>query len=236
MRPLNRLLLLFVLLLVPQQSLWAEETLFLSRAQIDLTQLLPPPPALDSPQQHEEMKVLLTLQQERTPAMEAFAKADAERSVFRFADAVGENFTAEKLPLAAAFFERVKKTADFVLGPAKAHWDRPRPYVTNPAIHPCVPKPGNASYPSGHSTFATATSIVLANMVPEKQRQIYDRAELYRLNREIGGVHYPSDVAAGRIAGTVIAAFLFQDPAFREDFAKARSEVRKVLGLGAAQN
>ena len=163
--------------------------------------------------------------------MEAFAKADAERSVFRFADVVGENFTPEKLPQATAFFNAVKDSADYLLGPAKEHWNRPRPYATNPEIHPCVPKPGNASYPSGHSTFGTVTSIVLANMIPERQTEIYARAELYRENREIGGVHYPTDVEAGRIAGTVVAAFLFQDPAFQAEFAKAKAEVRGVLGL-----
>ena len=87
--------------------------------------------------------------------MEAFAQADAERSVFRFADVVGTDFTAGKLPQAEAFFNKIKKNADFILGPAKEHWNRPRPYATNPDIQPCVNRPGNASYPSGHSTFGT---------------------------------------------------------------------------------
>ena len=94
-----------------------------------------------------------------------------------------------------------------------------------------MPKPGNASYPSGHSTFGTVDSIILANMLPEKAAQIYDRAEAYRFNREIGGVHYPSDVAAGRIAGTVIVAFMQQSPAFREAYTAARTELRQVLGF-----
>ena len=230
MRHLSRPLLLLLLLLLPQAG-WSGEALFVARGQVDLTRLLPPPPALDSAWQQQEMGVLATLQKERTPAMEAFAQADAERSVFRFADVVGEHFTAEELPVAAAFFKAVKENADELLGQAKKHWDRPRPYATNPAITPCVPRPGNASYPSGHSTFATVMSIVLANMVPEKQVAIYERAERYRLNREIGGVHYPSDVEAGRLSGTVIAAFLFQSPAFLADYAKARAEVRGALGL-----
>lgn len=232
MRPLNRSFLILLLLLLPQYA-WTGETHFVSREQIDFSRLLAPPPAVDSLRQKQEMDVLLTLQKERTPAMEAFAQGDAERSVFRFADAVGKNFTAEKLPQTEAFFNTVKENADYLLGPAKAHWDRPRPYASNPDIHPCVKKPGNASYPSGHSTFGTVTSILLANMIPERQTQIYDRAELYRRNREIGGVHYPSDVEAGRIAGTVIAAFLLQNPVFQGEFAKAKAELRAVLGLPA---
>ena len=230
MRQLNRLLLVFLLVLLPLAA-WSGETAFVAQEQIAFAKLLPPPPAVGSPVQQEEMALLVTLQKERTPAMEAFALADAERSVFRFADVVGEDFTAAKLPVAAAFFKAVKENADELLGPAKKHWDRPRPYASNPALAPCVPKPHNASYPSGHSTFGTVTSIVLADMLPEKQVAIYDRAEQYRFNREIGGVHYPSDVEAGRIAGTVIAAFLQQSPTFQAAYAQARAEVRQVLGL-----
>ena len=230
MRQLNRSLLVFLLVLLPLAA-WSGETAFVAQEQIAFAKLLPPPPAVGSAVQQEEMALLLTLQQERTPAMEAFALADAERNVFRFADAVGADFTAEKLPKTKAFFEKVKENADALLGPAKKHWDRPRPYATNPALSPCVPKPNNASYPSGHSTFGTVDSIILANMVPERATQIYERAEAYRFNREIGGVHYPSDVAAGRIAGTVIAAFLQQSPSFQEAYAAARAETRQVLGL-----
>jgi acid phosphatase (class A) len=224
-----RLLWLVLLLLLPQYA-WSE-TVFVSREQVDLIRLLPPPPAVGSAEQQEEMALLVRLQQERTPAMVAFALADAERSVFRFADVVGPQFTAETLPVTAAFFKAVKETGDHVLERAKKHWDRPRPYASNPEITPCVPKPGNASYPSGHSTFGTLVSIVLANMLPEKAVALAARAEQYRFNREIGGVHYPSDVAAGRIAGTVIAAFLFHNPEFQKQYAEARAETRRALGL-----
>lgn len=230
MRLTNRALLLLLLLLLPQY-VRAEETYFVSRQQIDFSTLLAPPPAVGSPQQVEEMAELMTLQKNRTPAQEAYAKADMDRTVFRFADVMGPDFTAEKLPLAKEFFEKVRKNASFLLDPAKRHWDRPRPYATNPGLHPCVNKPDNASYPSGHSTFATVTAIVLANMVPEKKAQIFERGLVFGHNREIGGAHYPSDVLAGRICGTVIAAFMLQSPAFQEEFAKARSEVRQVLKL-----
>jgi len=230
MRFLNRPLLLFLLLLLPQQS-WAGETFFVTREQIDFSRLLAPPPAVGSPLQQQEMAYLLDLQKNRTPAQEAFAQADMERSVFRFADVMGDAFTAEKLPKTQAFFEKVKKDGDYLLAPAKKHWDRPRPYATNPDIRPCVKKPDNASYPSGHSTFGTINAIILANMVPEKYAQLFARAELYRKNREIGGAHYPSDVEAGRICGTAIAAFMLQSPAFQEEFAIAKAELRGALGL-----
>jgi acid phosphatase (class A) len=230
MRQISRAFLLLLLLFLPQHSL-AAEAYFVTSQQIDFSKLLAPPPAVGSPQERQEMAALMSLQESRTPAQAAFALADAERTVFRFADVVGPDFTAEKLPLAKEFFEKVKKDTDMILAPAKKHWDRPRPYAVNPALTPCVHKPDNASYPSGHSTFGTVTAIVLANMVPEKQAEIFERGVAYGRNREIGGVHYPSDVLAGRICGTVIAAFLMQSPAYQEEFGKAKAEVRRVLGL-----
>jgi acid phosphatase (class A) len=225
-----RVFLLLLLLLLPQQGL-AGEALFLTPQQVDVTRLLPPPPALGSPEQQQDLAQLLTLQKERTPEQVALAKADEDRSVFRFADVVGKDFTPERLPLAAALFAKLNKEAGLIVRQAKKHWDRPRPFATSDAIHPCLFKPMGPSYPSTHSTFGTLTGIILANMIPEKAREIYARAALYRFNREIGGVHYPSDVAAGRIVGTVIAAFLFQDKAFMDEYAKARAETRQALGL-----
>ena len=94
-----------------------------------------------------------------------------------------------------------------------------------------VPKPPSASYPSGHTTWAVACAIVLADMIPERRRQIFVRADEYAHNREVGGVHYPSDVAAGHLAGTALAESLFQSPQFVSDEAAATAELRQGLGL-----
>ena len=64
----------------------------------------------------------------------------------------------------------------------------------------------------------------------EKKMEILDRAAQYASNRVVCGVHFPSEVEAGKIAGTVIAAFDFQNLVFQEDYGKAKAEVRNVLG------
>jgi acid phosphatase (class A) len=230
MRQSVRVLLLVFLLLLPQQGA-AGDAPFFTAEQVDLTKLLAPPPVVGSPQQQKEVAILLALQQERTPEQEAQAQADEARTAFRFADVLGQDFAASKLPLAEALFKQVQRTAGAVVSPAKDHWNRPRPFASDAAIRPCVHRPPGPSYPSSHATFGTVIGIILADMLPEKAAAIYARADLYRLRREIGGVHYPSDVEAGRIAGTVIAAFLRRDPAFLAEYATARAEVRQVLGL-----
>jgi acid phosphatase (class A) len=227
-------LALAALLLILARQAVAEEEVYIPPERLVCARLLAPPPALDSSEQKQDMDTVAALQRQRTPAQEAQVRADAEYSVFRFADVLGpQAFTSEKLPATARLFKKVKRDVSAILAPAKATWNRPRPFVTNPDIHPCVDPPKGDSYPSQHSTFGTVTAIVLANMVPEKAAEIHGRGERFRQNRVIAGVHYPSDVAGGRIVGSMLAAFLFQDPQFLADFAQARDETRAALGLAA---
>lgn len=73
--------------------------------------------------------------------------------------------------------------------------------------------------------------IVLGNMVPEKRTEIMARGwELGNL-RLIGGIHFPSDVEAGRVSGTLIAASLMLRADFLTDFEAAKTELRTALGL-----
>ena len=73
--------------------------------------------------------------------------------------------------------------------------------------------------------------IILSNMVPEKRRQIMNRAREYGWNRVIAGVHYPSDIEASRIAGSVIVQAMMASNDFNTEFEIAKAELRGQLGL-----
>jgi acid phosphatase (class A) len=195
---------------------------YLTAGDVDLSLLLAPPPDLNSPlQQYDEKKIAEVLA-ERTPSDVAQASADAHRSIFVFSDALGSGFTADRIPLTNALFAHVNADTEALIGEAKAHFDRPRP--------PDAPQT-HGSYPSGHAAFAACAAILLGQMVPEKRSAIFARASIFAESRIIAGVHYPSDVEAGWISGTVIAAALMRRPRFQEDFTAARAEVRRALGL-----
>jgi membrane-associated phospholipid phosphatase len=84
----------------------------------------------------------------------------------------------------------------------KTKFDRPRPSQIVPALLPPIPVPGHASYPSGHSTQAHLFALCATAVLQEASGQGIDLV-LTRLanrigrNREIAGLHYPSDTAAG---------------------------------------
>jgi acid phosphatase (class A) len=200
--------------------------------EINLLLLLPPPPALDSAQMKAELGEVLTLQVTRTKEMEARAIADATQNVWRFADVVDSpKFNAETLPKVAAFFDRVFRTKAAVNDPAKDAWKRPRPHLYSDLVKPVVPLETTGSYPSGHAILGTLMGIELANMLPEKRPAIMARAWEYGHNREVGGIHYPSDIEMGRISGSVIAQTISTNPDFKQEFEAAKAELRAALGL-----
>lgn len=222
--------LLFSLLLLGQSALAYGDGA--SPAVVPLSNLLPPPPAAGSMAAQRDLQAVLAAQQARTAQDVAAAKADSERSVFRFADALGLTMQPAVLPKTAAFFERVATLDKAEAKEAKQFWKHPRPSVVSSQVHALSKeKPDDWSYPSGHATFGYTTAVLLANMLPEKREAIFARAALYGEHRVVMGVHFPSDVEAGKIAGTVIADEILRDPQSQADYAAARGELRHALGL-----
>jgi len=206
---------------------------FLPQDVLDLSAILPPAPANDSPVTKAEIAEIHRTQTEASAAEKSQAKADVEEDAYVFANVLGPNFSADKLPVAAPFLALVEKAESEFVNPAKKIFGRPRPPLLDTTITPCDKLPASGSYPSGHATTGYLMAVVLSQIVPEKRDAIFARAAEFAHNRVLCGVHYPSDIEAGKIRGTVIAAFLMDSPAFKTAFAPAKSEVRKVLGLPA---
>ena len=224
--------LLAALCLLGSSVALAEEAKpFADNKEIDLLVILPPPPANDSAQTKAELAEVLTFQVTRTPEMAARGAADATENVWRFADVMGPNFTKEKLPKFAAFFDRITETEGAVVDPAKDVFNRPRPHQLSDLVKPAVKMSNSGAWPSGHATVGTLMGIVLSNMVPEKRAAIMARAWEYGNNRVIGGIHFRSDVEMGRIAGAVIAATIMKHEDFKAEFEPAKAELRAALGL-----
>jgi acid phosphatase (class A) len=203
---------------------------YLDPSQVDLVSILAPPPAPQSPEGNADLQAVLAAQKTRTDADVKRAQADDELSVFRYADVMGSGFAPEKLPFATVFFKDVATDGGQVVNPTRAHFNRQRPVAVDKQIEPVV-NAGGGSYPSGTAAFAYEAAILLANMVPEKAPAIFARAADWGHNRVVAGVHYPGDVEAARISGSVIDNVLLHDAAFMADFAKAKAEVRRAIGL-----
>jgi membrane-associated phospholipid phosphatase len=77
---------------------------------------------------------------------------------------------------------------------------RPRPEL--PGLPPLTATVSGLSFPSAHATTSFAACRAFRGLAPAAA--LYSAAGLLAVSRPYLGVHYPSDVAAGAILGTVI--------------------------------
>jgi hypothetical protein len=115
---------------------------------------------------------------------------------------------------------------------------RPRPSQICPALLPSVPVPGHASYPSGHSTEAHLIAAVIEQVLTHKKNgktvanaewqnaitPLYALAARIGRNREIAGLHYPSDTEAGKKLAQDILPFLKETAEYKELISLAAEE------------
>jgi hypothetical protein len=111
----------------------AENPILVQPNQFDTLTIRHSPPTDNSPQTKAELATLQQIQAKRTPAQFHRAAADGkDKSVFLFRDALGDGFTAARLPVTAAFFAKVgttkpsTSTAPKTIGavPGRSRWMR----------------------------------------------------------------------------------------------------------------
>jgi len=124
---------------------------------------------------------------------------------------LGAGWTAIALTGAAAHpAERNRWLAAATVAPAailanyvvKVVVGRERPLVEE---HPPLARaPSKLSFPSAHSTSATAAAIAIGRVAPDTRVPLYGLAAAICLGRPYLGMHYPTDVLAGVALGTLI--------------------------------
>jgi acid phosphatase (class A) len=208
---------------------------FIQADAIDWKTVLPPPPATGSVAALGDLETVLQVQAVRTPADVAWAKMIEKDHVFDdYGDVLGPWFEEKSLPVLAEFLHQVTTDAKAVSDRMKNLYLRQRPPAVEPTVRPCVEIPKSNSYPSGHSTRAFVWAAVLGDVFPDRQVELFTRAHRVAWGRVIGGVHFPSDDAGGRIAAQAIMAELRKNPAYRAAIEQCRAEVAPFLLKKAA--
>ncbi|MFD0936780.1 phosphatase PAP2 family protein, partial [Methylobacterium trifolii] len=208
----------------------------------DTVKILPPPPASHSTLEAADRTAFnATRALKGSPRWDMAANDVAEGAAAileTFACVLGTRIDQTRVPAVINLFERARlDVARATRGP-KVHYRRLRPFVGNEAPI-CVQRTqmlaDSFSYPSGHAAQGWAFALIMAALVPEKATPILARGRAYGDSRVICGVHWLSDVAAGRTNGSSAFAALLGDATFRADMEKARAELAKALaGSNAA--
>jgi acid phosphatase (class A) len=190
--------------------------------------LLAPPPVAGSAEDLADLETVVRVYNARTPVELARAKDEVKDSIFMFAPAMGPWFVPGKFPKTEAFFKEIVIEIKAVTSTGKKHWQRIRPYQIDPVRLPDSVEHEDRtdySYPSGHSTRGTAEALLLAEIFPDKREALLAKGRDTGWLRVLGGVHYPTDIYAGRVLGQALARAFLANPACQQDLAAVKAEL-----------
>jgi len=88
---------------------------------------------------------------------------------------------------------------------SKLAYRRARPSQIDPTLATILPVPASPSYPSDFAAATVSAVEVLAYVFPDRADALRARAEEAMRTREIAGLEFPSDIAAGRKIGAEAA-------------------------------
>lgn len=215
---------------------------YLPPAQLpDSLALLPAPPADGSAALSEDVAAFRSLTPLQGSARGQLAVRDADlsypASISTFSCAVGVSISEAEFPNLTMLLRRTMGDAVLATSKAKNKYQRARPFVALHG-HTCTPKDEaylatNGSYPSGHSSIGWAWALVLTELFPDRADAILQRGRAFSQSRAICGVHWQSDVEAGRLIGSATVARLHADPVFMAQLDAARAEIATARTRGA---
>ncbi len=217
----------------------AHSTSFLKIDQmVDSLRLLPPPPAYTSVDflrdkaAYEEGRSLINTDRWE----QAIQDADlSELNIGKpFSEALGVEISLKNTPITYNLLKKIiGDSGHLATKTAKEHYMRIRPFMFY-NTHTCTPNDEeglskNGSYPSGHTALGWSSALILAEMRPDRADKILKRGYEFGQSRVICGVHWQSDVDAGRIVGAASVARLHADQTFIAELEKAKKEIHSRI-------
>ena len=214
---------------------------YLTRADMaDSLALVPPPPAEKSARLADDVEAYRALTALRNGPRGAQAAKDAvlkfPAAADHFACALGVQISEQNTPHLNMLLRRTLADAGGATYKAKDKYQRARPFMVfneptcTPGEEAHLRKDG--SYPSGHSALGWAWALVLTQVAPERTDALAQRGRAYAQSRGICGVHWKSDIEAGRFVGSAAVARLQSNAVFQAQLAEAKKEVAKARAAG----
>lgn len=211
---------------------------YLAPAQLpDTRALLPPPPAAGSAALAADEDTYRSTRKLRDTPRWALAAKDADltfpKASETYSCALGMPISEAGTPHLNMLLRRVRADASRANDKPKGYYQRRRPYLAHGDAS-CTPheKHKDDSYPSGHASIGWAWALTLAEIAPERADAVLARGYAYGQSRVVCGVHWQSDVEAGRVVGAATVSRLHADPVFAAQMAAARKEIEAARAAG----
>ena len=185
---------------------------------------VPPPPANSSTETRTELDELLELQQERTQAQVRMITKHFEYDAVCGAILAATHRKLSRAPKTKALLRHVQIDASLAIFHAKKRFNRVRPHQLEPRLHPAITVPAHPAYPSSHAFQGYMVARTLSLLFPQDSEDFMTVGEQIGREREIAGIHYPSDAKASRALGEELFARLQQNERFLAEVEAARTE------------
>ncbi len=236
MRPLNaRLLLVPFLLFVsacagdPAPAPYPFPPQFVQVDQID-PRVIAAPPTQNSVQYRTEIDGIIARQHSLTDADKATLMAEDHITPGMMIDPVlGKDYPEAKFPALYTLLRHAASDAWRLGDHEQDYWHRTRPWLTDNHVEILVSTIKRPSYPSGHSTTNHVWAHILGDLFPDHRDAFFKRAYEIGMHRTLAGVHYPSDVEAGKEFAAVIYAQMEKNPAFDKEYQAASDEIAAAM-------
>jgi acid phosphatase (class A) len=138
-------------------------------------------------------------------------------------------------PILVRMLMRASSDGDNASRTAKELFSRPRPFLVEDGPI-CIPRAdwlvGQGSYPSGHSATGWIWAMILSELAPGRAEAVVSRGRAYGESRVVCGVHYVTDIEAGRAVADATLSRLRSDPTFQSDMKAARAELERAMSSG----
>ena len=203
----------------------------------DAVYWLPKPPAQGSSQFIADISQYFWGKQQRQDSLRAqkairdVVSEVADMAVV-FSEVFGMEISAEKTPAIFKVLDRGVNTIRLSASKPKNTYLRKRPYVyfNEPTLIPSdednLRKTG--SYPSGHTIRGWGMALLLCEINPAAQNELFKLGYEWGQSRVIAGYHWQSDVDASRMLAAACYARLHSCKEFLDDMKNAKKEFEKL--------
>ena len=203
----------------------------------DAVYWLPKPPAQGSSQFIADISQYFWGKQQRQDSLRAqkairdVVSEVADMAVV-FSEVFGMKISAEKTPAIFKVLDRGVNTIRLSASKPKNTYLRKRPYVyfNEPTLIPSdednLRKTG--SYPSGHTIRGWGMALLLCEINPAAQNELFKLGYEWGQSRVIAGYHWQSDVDASRMLAAACYARLHSCKEFLDDMKNAKKEFEKL--------
>lgn len=181
------------------------------------------PPADNSLETKDELRGLQAWVEFRTPEQISEIKSEMIVTGFNLGPWKLSALTRAK-PQTGILLDYANETMKPVVYHFKQKFNRTRPNVVDPTLTTVIDVPGHPAYPSGHASQAYLFAHILTYLDPINADSYFDDAARIARNREIAGLHYPSDSEAGRVLAGQFFLMLLSDETFKSLLKAAERE------------